>query len=159
MPIDSVARAATAGHRTIVRELALACIHHFLYFRNIGVGVGNGSCCASVKLSAPRVARLGYRFGHSQAHLLDRDAIRAGRRLFNPQQHAERQAHAAGMLAGGYGEHLFVELAPCRECADWCEATIPRINVWWLYPDTHAMRVAHAGGRATQVHALDAALP
>ncbi len=162
MPVNNVAAAAGTANRDIVRELAIACILQFASVRGPGNGVGNGSCCASVKLIAPGLFGVpDYRFGQSQAHLLDADAINAGG-LFNPQNHAERQAHAAGTLAGGYVAHLFVELPPCggvNGCAAWCAATIPAVNVWWLYANTGAMTAAHAGGTAAEFAALNVALP
>ena len=162
MPVNNVAAAAGTANRNIVRELASACIMQFAAVRGPGNGVGNGSCCACVKLLAPGMWGVpDYRFGQSQAHLLDADAPNAGG-LFNPANHAERQAHAAGNLAGGYHPHLFVELPPCggvNGCAAWCLATIPGVNVWWLYPTTAAMTLAHAGGVAAEFAALNVALP
>lgn len=163
MPINNVAAAAGTANRGIVLELAAACIMQFASVRGPGNGVGNGSCCASVRLLAAGVWGVpDYRFGQSQAHLLDADAIHAGG-LFNQQHHAERQAHNAGVIAGGYLPHLFVELHPCvyapDPCAAWCLATIPAVNVWWLYANTGAMQLAHAGGTAAEFAALNAALP
>lgn len=162
MPISNVAAAAGTANRDIVRELAQACILYFDEIRGPGNGVGDGSCCAVVRLTAPGLFGLpDYRYGNSQAHLLDADAINFGG-LFNPLQHAERQVHAAGTLAGGYLPHLFVELPPCpgvNGCAAWCAASIPGINVWWLYPSTAAMQAAHRGGVRVQSAALNAALP
>ncbi|MGW8466272.1 hypothetical protein [Pseudomonas sp. CLCA07] len=154
---------STAGiHREIARELAMACIYQFADIRGPGNGVGNGSCCASIKtLAHTPMGTPDYRFGQSQAHLLDSDAVQAGG-LFNPGHHAERQAHNAGNLAGGYHPHMFVELAPCagaNGCAAWCAATIPAVTVWWLYPNTATMVIAHAAGIHAQFAALNVALP
>ena len=151
---------APAGARAHVRDLANACILWFADVRGVGAGVGNASCAACVRLTAGGPNGPEYRYGHSQAHLLDANAIVAGG-MFNPGNHAERQAHnAAG--AGTYGAHLFVELPPCagaNGCAVWCAATIPGINVWWLYPDTATMTAYHAAGTAAQFHYLNAQLP
>lgn len=155
--MPNVAAAAGTANYHLVKELANACILQFADIRGRGNGVGNGSCCASVKLAGGN----DFRFGNSQAHILDPDAVVAGG-MFNPQQHAERQAHNAGLLAGGYLPHLFVELPPCpgaNGCAVWCAATIPGVTVWWLYPNTGTMVAAHAGGTAAQFAALNAALP
>ena len=154
--------AAIGANREIARELAIACIYQFADIRGPGNGVGNGSCCASVKLTAASIwGTPDYRFGQSQAHLLDADAVQAGG-LFNPEHHAERQAHNAGIIAGGYHPYMFVELPPCpgvNGCAAWCLATIPGVIVWWLYPDTATMTAAHAGGTNAQFLALNTALP
>ena len=158
--MPGVAAAAAAGHRAIVRELANACILRFADVRGVGAGLANASCCACVKLAAAAPPGQQYRYGNSQAHLLDPDAVVAGG-MFNPGNHAERQAHAAAG-AGMYGNHLFVELPPCPGplgCAAWAAATIPGINIWWLYPTTAAMTVAHAGGTAAEFLVLNAALP
>lgn len=157
-----VAAASTAGmYRDIVRELANACILQFAAIRGPGNGVGNGSCCASVRVANTPAGLPDYRFGNSQAQYLDADAINAGG-MFNAANHAERQAHNAGTLAGGYAPHLFVELPPCGGaygCAAWCAATIAGVNVWYLYPNSVAMVAAHAGGTAAEFLALNAALP
>lgn len=162
MPVAHVSAAVGTAHRDIVRELATACILQFQSIRGPGNGVGNGSCCASVRLTAPGPwGAPDYRFGQSQAHLLDADAINVGG-LFNPQHHAERQAHAAGNLAGGYVPHLFVELPPCgghNGCANWCAANITNVNVWYLYANTQAMVAAHSAGNFAQFAALNQALP
>ncbi|HUE91586.1 hypothetical protein [Pseudomonas sp.] len=154
--------AAAGLNRELARELAMSCIYQFADIRGPGNGVGNGSCCASVKLLAATAEGVAdYRFGQSQAHLLDADAVQAGG-LFNPQHHAERQAHNAGVLAGGYHPYMFVELPPCaglNGCAAWCLATIPGVTVWWLYPDTPTMNAAHAAGTVAQFTALNIALP
>lgn len=162
MPINHVSVAAGTVYREIAQELVNQCIVHFHEFRGLGVGIENASCCAILKITAPPApGHSAYRFGSSQAHILDNDAINVGG-LFNRHHHAERQAHAAGNLAGGYHPHLFIELPPCAGatgCEAWCAATIPGIHVWYLYPDTAAMTLAHAGGTPTQIAALNLALP
>jgi hypothetical protein len=161
MPIAHVSAAAGTAHRDIVKELANACINYFSGIRGPGNGIGNGSCCATVKLTALEFGLPAYRYGQSQAHNLDPDAINTGG-VFDPQQHAERQAHAAGILAGGYLPHIFVELPPCgghNGCAAWCGNTVAVANVWYLYPSTAAMTIAHAGGTAAEFGALNTALP
>ncbi len=147
------------GNRLIVRDLATACILRFADIRGVGAGVGNASCCASVRLAVAGPNGPEYRYGSSQAHLLDPNAIVAGG-MFNPGNHAERQAHAAA--GGPYGNHLFVELPPCpgiNGCAAWCIATIPLVTVWWLYPDTATMTACHAGGTAAEFLYLNAQIP
>lgn len=154
MPVNHISL-VPAAQRAAVRDLAIACINQFAAIRGPGNGVGNGSCCAAVRLPAPNDHE--FRFGQSQAHLLDADAPDAGG-LFNPANHAERQAHAAGTLAGGYQPHLFVELPPCagvNGCANWCANNIPAVNVWYMYPDTQTMVDTHAGGVAAEMVALD----
>lgn len=161
MPINPVSAAAGTANKGIVRDLAYACINRFFDVRGARAGIGNGSCCASILLVAPSLIwGADYRFGSSQAHILDPDAVNVGG-MFNPQHHAERQAHAAAAGAA-YVPHLFVELPPCggvNGCAAWCGATIPGVNVWYLYPNTGAMTAAHAAGSAAQFAAVDAACP
>jgi hypothetical protein len=155
------AHVSAAGlNRPIVRDLAIACIYRFAEIRGVGVGVANGSCCASLLLTAPGPHGPEYRYGNSQAHLLDPNALVVGG-MFNPGQHAERQAHAAAMGAP-YGNHLFVELPPCpglNGCATWANATIPGVQLWYLYPNTGTMTATHAGGTAAEMAYLNAQLP
>ncbi|WP_330983279.1 MULTISPECIES: hypothetical protein [Enterobacterales] len=163
MPINFIGAATAMGHREIARELALACIYQFQAIRGPGNGIGNGSCCASVKGIAPDNDGLPvYRFGQSQAHLLDNEAFQAGG-FFNPAQHAERQAHHVGQQIGGYESHLFVELPPCGNafhgCYQWCMNTIPNVYVWYLYNNTAQMVAAHAGGIQFEFAALNQAIP
>jgi hypothetical protein len=162
VPIHHVSEARHLGFTQIVKELAEQCIIYFgEEIRKAKSGIANGSCCACVKLNAPATDGYpDYRFGNSQARHLDYDVVDHGG-LFNPDNHAERVAHAAAG-AGMYGDHLFVELPPCtignNSCAQWCNQNIPNIHVWYLYYDTKAMEVAHSQGTEYQRDLLTQAL-
>lgn len=163
MPINRVDQAAALGHRDIVKELANACISRFADVRGVGAGIGNGSCCASVKLAAVAAdPEQQFRYGSSQAHLLDPNVPYVHGQVFNPVNHAERRAVDAGILGGGYLPHLFVELEPCdggNGCRTWAATTIPGIHIWYLYDSTPAMGAAHLAGTAAQYAVLNGLLP
>lgn len=144
-------------------ELGTACITRFQEVRGARAGIGNGSCCASMRFGP---GPLDFAFGQSQAAWLDRDAP-AAPGLFNPQNHAERVAfqRATQMAAAQHtvpGAHLFVELPPCagpNGCAAWLQANTPAaLNVWYLYGDTDSMVLAHQQGVQTELATLRHAL-
>lgn len=149
----------------MLREMIQSLINHFMEFRGAKAGVGNGSCCAVMKITDTEFV-----YGQSQAFKLDQDAMNPDSALFDPANHAERVVIQIAQgkcqeLNASLPKHLFVELPPCggpKGCHTWLanNQDLPNdFNVWYFYEATKDMVSWHSKGAQLETDNILSALP
>ncbi len=134
-----------------IEEVASECIKHFENWRNTpNSGIGNGSCCAALKLNNGQ-----YRFGNSRG---DGDCATIGVGAFS-QNHAE--IHLVESLgAEPFQPFIYVDLVPCDNCKRFLQSQIAldygemEFYAFYQFDSSEEMQRVHSLDEASQLQFL-----